>query len=228
MVENVAVIGSHALASHNIHHGFHPIKGSLLTPGVMNAVCFKGALSTLPKKRHEEDPRYRGLVSYILFRHSSWYFSYARDKGSDARLEKNFSLGIGGHVNESDLKKTIEAMGMDAFYDKTTAFETILAASKVAAVREINEEVDSENYVVHDGILKFLGVLNDESNDVGKVHLGMIFEVDWPHPYLKMRPESCAKDGDFRSPVTLANQYENMENWSKILSDQHLKLPAPF
>src|SRR5712691_6125583 len=112
----------------------------------------------------ENDPGYQQIIPYVVFRHSDRYFLTHRLRASsEKRLRKQYSLGIGGHINPGDLE----------------AGDPILDGLK----REWAEEV------VYDGRFEaqLIGLLNEESSPVSKVHLGVVFVVDGDSPNIAIR-----------------------------------------
>lgn len=152
-----------------------------------------------PRREVEEDPAWLQPIPYTLLRHRDLVFSYRRGAaGGEGRLLGRRSLGVGGHVAEDD------AGGKGAF-----------DAFCVAAVRELREEVD-----VHSGFLyEALGLILDDSDPVGRVHLGMAQVVVLDVPDAKARGPEIA-DAGFVPVASLAGAREEYESWSKILIDR--------
>lgn len=224
--ERVLVINSEALASHNIHHGFHGHENGPCDSKVLNAMFWKGSLVSMLKSRHEENESKRGLVAYIMIAHDGWYYSYQRAKNSDPRLEGSYSIGIGGHCNEDDLKAACLANGFGPLYDRETAFQMALDVARMTAVREATEELKLSNYVLTPENFQFVGIINDESTKVGRCHLGMVFLLRSPTPELELTPESAALGGKFASPSMLALSQNLYEGWSKLLIQSYLDMPV--
>jgi predicted NUDIX family phosphoesterase len=107
-----------------------------------------------PRSVMEKDPNYKQIIPYLVFEYENNYFLMQRQaKASETRLQNKYSLGIGGHVRQEDLS------------DGATIFDW--------AQREFHEEVS------YAGGMKItpLGILNDDSNEVGKVHVGLVLLV---------------------------------------------------
>src|SRR5438552_2042112 len=118
----------------------------------------------MPRAQVEDDPGYQQVIPYVVFRHRDRYLLTRRLKASsERRLRKQYSLGVGGHINPGDL----------------SAGDPILDGLK----REWEEEV------VYDGRFeaRLLGFLNEESSPVSKVHLGVVFVVDGDTPTITIR-----------------------------------------
>ncbi|MBF0713805.1 DNA mismatch repair protein MutT [Gemella sp. GH3] len=112
----------------------------------------------------EEDPRYKQLIGYTVIRDKSTkeILVYRRlVGGGEARLHGKASVGIGGHMNsissESDINNII----------------------KINAAREIEEEISISIDKALES-MEFIGLINDDKEEVGKVHIGLVYicEVD--------------------------------------------------
>src|SRR5437879_6536621 len=112
----------------------------------------------------ENDPSYKQLIPYCVFRHEGQLFHYKRGKlQGEGRLHSKRSIGVGGHISSKD-KNLFGSVYLEAMH------------------REIGEEVHLET-TYRDTCV---GLLNDDETEVGKVHLGIvhIFDLDAP----KVRP----------------------------------------
>lgn len=107
----------------------------------------------------EEDPSYKQLISYCIITNDDETLVYKRlSGGGESRLHGLLSIGVGGHMNDVQEESRIE--------DKL----------RVNAARELEEEVglseaDVKNIEIH-------GLINDDTNDVGAVHIGLVLKVD--------------------------------------------------
>lgn len=144
----------------------------------------------------EDDPTYQQIIPYVVFRHADRYFLTHRLRASsEKRLRKQYSLGVGGHVNPQDLE----------------AGDPILDGLK----REWREEV------VYDGRFeaKLLGLLNDDSSPVSRVHLGVVFLVDGDSPNISIR-ETDKLAGELLTLDEMRIYYLGMESWSQMVYDR--------
>jgi predicted NUDIX family phosphoesterase len=144
----------------------------------------------------EDDPNYQQIIPYVVFRHGDRYFLTHRLRASsEKRLRKQYSLGIGGHINPGDLQ------GGDPITD--------------GLKREWSEEV------VYDGRFeaRLLGLLNDESAPVSKVHLGVVFLVDGDSPNIAIR-ETTKLAGELLTLEEMRRLYLEMESWSQMVYDR--------
>ena len=113
-------------------------------------------------------------------------------KGTEERLHNLYSLGIGGHINPGD--------GQNG-----NPLQNGLA-------REWLEEVICPLTVQ----ASFVGTLNDSSNSVGSVHLGLVFLIEIDEPVLSVR-ETEKLEGQFYKKEQIPSLYNSMENWSRLL-----------
>lgn len=144
----------------------------------------------------EEDPTSKQLIPYVVIRDGSLVFMMERtDAGGDARLHGRASIGVGGHLNPVD-------EGEDPLTDGLR--------------REWSEELVAD----WDPEFRLVGLLNDDSNAVGSVHLGVVFEVDAAGRAVEIR-ERDKLTGRFASVDDVRAAWDRLETWSRLLA-QHL------
>jgi predicted NUDIX family phosphoesterase len=166
----------------------------------LKAVDFDWYLKTIQEQKEftargpvETNFDYKQIIPYLIFTHDNKYFLMQRQaKASENRLASKYTLGIGGHLREEDLKG-------DNFFEW--------------AQREFHEEV---NYT---GNLEVepLGVLNDDSNDVGKVHVGFVLLLKGDNPNISIKSELAG--GTLLSSDECKAKYAAMETWSQLAFD---------
>lgn len=147
----------------------------------------------------ELDPNFKQIIPYALLVHDGKVLHYVRGKkAGEQRLVAKGSIGIGGHLNNLD--EGLFALDRDAYL--------------AGVQREVTEELDVattfENHIV--------ALLNDDSNDVGKVHLGVVHILKLASPNVKKR-ESVITSLEFLSANELQAKRENLESWSQICVD---------
>jgi predicted NUDIX family phosphoesterase len=150
----------------------------------------------MPRADVEDDPNYQQIIPYVVFRYGDRYFLTHRLRASsERRLRKQYSLGLGGHINPGDLA------GGDPIQD--------------GLKREWEEEV------VYDGSFEahLIGLLNDESSPVSKVHLGVVFLVDGDRPEIAIR-ETDKLAGELLTLNEMRIYYLGMESWSQMVYDR--------
>lgn len=170
-----------------------------------------GAPRFMARPLAEKDPSFKQLIPYVLMTcpdaerrvaTSSRYLTYVRGKrAGETRLVGNRSIGIGGHINPVD--------------DAAPLFRSDFRALYEAAVeREVAEEVCVEaGHVDH-----VVALLNDDSNEVGQVHLGVVhcWVLDAPQV---TRREQMITQMEFMTPDELRAVRDQMETWSQLCLD---------
>ena len=145
----------------------------------------------------EEDPNHKQLIPYCIFRCGDRILHYTRGKaGGESRLHAKISVGVGGHVNpiDTDAGRT----GSDAYH--------------AAVTREIEEELDLPEDHTH----RIIALLNDESNSVGQVHLGIVHLIDLKSDAVASR-EDALLDLGFTPLADLNDSlFERLETWSQF------------
>ncbi|HEV2953391.1 MAG TPA: NUDIX domain-containing protein [Candidatus Dormibacteraeota bacterium] len=149
----------------------------------------------LPRDEVEDDPAYQQIIPYIVFRHQRRYFLTKRlHASSEKRLRQQYSLGVGGHINPGD-------------GDSGDIIDSGLR-------REWEEEVEYQAEVKP----TLLGLLNDDSSPVSRVHLGVVFLVDGDRPEIAIR-ETEKLSGELLTIDEMRLHYLEMESWSQIVFD---------
>ena len=158
-----------------------------------------------PRSEVEDDPSFKQLIPYVVFRCGEAVFCYTRGgSGGEARLRRRRSLGVGGHVAEEDAdgRGTLEAYEM-------------------ALRRELDEEVEVDS----GGTLRRVGLINDDSTPVGRVHLGVVHVYDLDRPAVRPREDALAEPG-FVTVAELFAGRDQFETWSQICIDAFLQDPS--
>jgi len=153
----------------------------------------KKNISFNKRQEMENDHRYKQIIPYVILSHKGTIFSYRRGKLlGEERLLGNYSIGVGGHISTYDRNL------FDATY-------------KEAMRREINEEVEiASTYKEYTAAF-----LNDDSNDVGRVHFGMVHMLCLENPNVKPREKSI-NEAAFVGQSYLLKNIQKYENWSQI------------
>ena len=142
----------------------------------------------------EESPAFKQLIPYVVVRDGALVFLMERtDAGGDARLHGKASIGVGGHLNPVD-------EGDDPLTDGLR--------------REWAEELIAD----WEPEFRLVGLLNDDSNPVGSVHLGVVFEVDAAGRPVAVR-EHDKLTGRFATEAEVRAARDRMETWSRLVAD---------
>ncbi len=145
----------------------------------------------------EEDPSHKQLIPYCVFRCGDRLLHYTRGKsGGESRLHAKISVGVGGHVNPIDTGggKT----GPDAYH--------------AAVTREIEEELELPGEHEH----RIVALLNDDSNPVGQVHLGIVHLIELKSDAVSSREDALADLGFMALDELNGNRFEDLETWSRF------------
>ncbi len=108
----------------------------------------------LIRREAETNPAMKQIIPYIIAQDGACVAAYPR-QGSERRLSGLWSVGIGGHIEQSD--------------DRGELKGTVLAGAR----RELQEELSG----APNPDLELLGIINEETSDVGVVHLGLVFAI---------------------------------------------------
>lgn len=216
----------HILAFDKKAFGIEPLAGFIkMTPRTF----FESASRSLFIGRREEleqDERFGQALPYIVlfqraneFQTSPRVFAYQRTKKvGEQRLAGNLSVGLGGHMDLSDV----------AMQD--SAIDILLTFARSIA-RELNEELvfkhpGSGNMLSYDQVRsnqtdmfpKFVGLINDTTNAVGRVHYGCVMAMEIPVGYEpRCKEEELTTIGWSLPSETLALGEGALENWSQLV-----------
>ena len=170
-------------------------------------------LEPRPRSVAEHDYHYKQLVVYVLINHDQTFLSYQRTpKTEEARLKAKYSIGIGGHVNVQDAS---QPSLFGAAGERWNDF--LLEAVR----REVNEEVQIQGTILQDP--KLICFINDDSNDVGQVHFGVVWLVRIADPNVTTRGERGIGKLSFRNLAELSFMSEGLESWSQLLVEHLLR-----
>ncbi len=167
----------------------------------LDKIFVQGVPRFMPRSQAEKDPAYKQLIPYVIMAHAGKYLSYVRGRrAGEARLTGLRSIGIGGHINPRDDMPLFNA----DFY------ETYLAAVE----REVAEEVSVETSHTD----RIVALLNDDSNEVGSVHLGIVHYWNLDAPKVTKREQMISQIA-FMTPAELHEVRDTMETWSRLCLD---------
>jgi predicted NUDIX family phosphoesterase len=162
---------------------------------ILDAIFQPGAARGMARSLAEVDPTYRQLIGYVILRHGDEVFHYQRGPGGgEARLAGRRSVGLGGHLNVGDVADRIDRASLE---------------------RSIRRELDEEVELDPVSELSFVGVLNDDESDVGRVHLGIVVVVNVASTRVWLRDPSLA-NGRFDPIASLLPGSEQFESWSAL------------
>ena len=145
----------------------------------------------LPRPSAEVDTDHKQLIPYVVVSQDARLFLMERSSaGGDARLHGKASIGVGGHLNPVDRGEDPLMGGLR---------------------REWSEELIAE----FEPEFRLVGFLNDDSNPVGAVHLGVVFTVEADgHAVAVREHEKLA--GRFATPDEILAIWDRLETWSQL------------
>jgi len=144
-----------------------------------------------PRPAAELDRTIKQIIPYLVLRDGDRIFLMKRTKaGGDARLHDHYTIGVGGHLNPGD--------------------GSILGG----LAREWREELEAD----FQPELDFIGLLNDDTVDVGVHHLGVVYLADAAGRGVRVR-ETHKLSGSFEPIEVVIAAYDRMETWSQLALD---------
>jgi len=165
----------------------------------LDAILSRGNNFFLSRAQAEKDPSHKQIIPYVLLTHDGKVLFYVRGKkAGEQRLVAKGSIGIGGHMNESD----------------ESLFALDEAAYRAGVEREVAEEIvistQFEDCIV--------ALLNDDSNEVGQVHLGIVHVFKLAEPKVE-KHEAMITSLSFLAKEELLTRRDSLETWSQICLD---------
>jgi predicted NUDIX family phosphoesterase len=173
----------------------------------LDAILSRGNNLFLARSRAENDPSHKQIIPYVLLAHGDKVLCYVRGKkAGEQRLVAKGSIGIGGHMNETD----------------ESLFALDEAAYRAGVAREVGEEISIQSKFED----RIVALLNDDSNEVGQVHLGIVHVFQLVEPKVK-KNEPMITELTFLSREELMARRDSLETWSQICLDSLERLTGP-
>ncbi len=177
---------SEGLGGGRAWHGIRPAAETAVADVVREHGTFRARSAV------ETDPSWKQVIPYPILRDGPRWFLMRRTRaGGDARLHDRYSIGVGGHVNPADGARD---------GDLSTALR-----------REWTEELE----VAFVPAFRFVGLLNDDTTDVGAVHLGLVYEGDAAGRPVAIR-ETEKLSGGFVDTAAVGAVADLLETWSRL------------
>ncbi|HEY4256272.1 MAG TPA: hypothetical protein VGM66_03565 [Candidatus Udaeobacter sp.] len=165
----------------------------------LDAFLSRGNNFFLSRPKAENDPAYKQIIPYALITFKNKFAYYVRGKkAGEQRLVAKGSIGIGGHMNETD----------------ESLFALDEAAYRAGVEREVNEEIKIDSPFED----RIVALLNDDTTEVGRVHLGIVHVFKLTEPKIEKR-EAMITGLTFLRKEELLARRETMETWSQICLD---------
>jgi predicted NUDIX family phosphoesterase len=162
----------------------------------LRAILSRGSNFFIPRTEAENDPAYKQIIPYALMAFEETVLHYVRGKkAGEQRLVAKGSIGIGGHMNETD--ESLFALDEQAY--------------RGGVEREVNEEIKIDTPFED----RIVALLNDDSTEVGRVHLGIVHIFKLKEPRVQKR-EAMITGLTFLTKEELMGRRESLETWSQI------------
>jgi predicted NUDIX family phosphoesterase len=141
-----------------------------------------------PRDRMERDPAFKQVIPYLVLRDGPRYFLMQRTAaGRDERLHNRYSIGVGGHLNPGD--------------------GGVLGGLRREWAEELVADFEPQ--------FRLVALLNDDTTDVGSVHLGAVFVADADGQPVAIR-ETDKLSGSFVEAAAVAAVADRLETWSRL------------
>ena len=142
-----------------------------------------------PRSAMEVDSGFKQVIPYLVLRDGERYFLMQRTSGGrDERLHGRYSIGVGGHLNPGD-------------------------GGLLGGLRREWEEELIADFVP---AFQLIGLLNDDTTEVGAVHLGAVYVADAAGKAVAIR-ETDKLSGSFVDPADVEAVADRLETWSRLV-----------
>ncbi len=175
-------------------------QGLNFEPGkYLDAFLSRGNNLFLPRVQAEIDSTYKQIIPYVILAHSDKAVHYVRGKkAGEQRLVAKGSIGIGGHLNDGDAG----LFNLDEeHYNRVVE-------------REVHEEV----HLLTKFGNRVAALINDDTTDVGRVHLGIVHVFKLAEPRVEKR-EAMIRGLTFLTKEESMTRRESLESWSQFCVD---------
>jgi predicted NUDIX family phosphoesterase len=192
--ENVLVVRRALFDQLGNFHGLNFAPEKYLT-----ALLSRGNNFFFPRAQAENDPAYKQIIPYVLLAFQDRVLHYVRGKkAGEQRLVAKGSIGIGGHMNEGD--ESLFAWDEQAY--------------RAGVEREVNEEIKIDTPFQD----RVVALLNDDTTEVGRVHLGIVHIFHLAEQKVEKR-EAMITNLAFLTRAELMARRESLETWSQVCLD---------
>lgn len=148
----------------------------------------------------EKDEDYRQIIPYVVVRwQNNYLLSQRTKKQTESRLHNKFSLGLGGHINTAEDVRDMDIVTAGLW-------------------REIREEVHLSSVVEP----KLVGIINDITTNVSRVHLGLAYVLDVTTPEFRIL-ETDKIHAEWADLARIAAVFDDLESWSQIVYAYYVK-----
>jgi predicted NUDIX family phosphoesterase len=169
----------------------------------LEAMLAPGANFFMERPAAELDPTHKQLIPYSIFHHEGRYLCYTRGgKSGEKRLVSKRSVGIGGHINPVD--QSHDGLGETMYFNS------------------IEREITEELVIGGTHTQTVIGLINDDSSEVGSVHLGVVHRFELSSAEVSSN-EDAIQDLQFFTLAELKAKQDELEAWSQIIVNHLLQ-----
>lgn len=149
----------------------------------------------------ENDSSFQQIIPYMLFSFGNKFFAYKylANAGEQRLVNNDYQLGVGGHINKEDIGENKDVL-------------------ETGMMREWDEEVDFKGNLISK---KLVGIINDDSRDVEKVHLGLVYHFVGDSPEIKIK-ETDKMEGILLDLKDLSGDKISHSVWMQIVYNEYL------
>lgn len=213
--EKVFVVDRAAFFGGDWPHGYQPIDAP---EAFLDRAMRLGRF--VERDEAERTPAWKQWIPYCMLRCGNWseggdpqsrgiLLVQRTKKGGEARLHESRTIGLGGHIEPVDVDAPVSPDAM-AFFG-------------AALQRELSEELTLPETPLP--APRLLGLINDDTTNVGQVHAGLAYCIDLPEPLAQAREmvgirEISKMRGGFTHLVEFAELWQTpsqFESWSQFL-----------
>jgi predicted NUDIX family phosphoesterase len=191
--EQILVVKSDVLFENGIWQGLKTENSDYYVDLIKNNLEFKRRGDV------ENDNSFQQIIPYIVFSFENKFFAYKyiKNAGETRLINNNYQLGVGGHINKEDIKD-----GKDVLEE--------------GMMREWEEEVNFKGNLISKNLV---GIINDDSNPVEEVHLGLVFHFVGDNSNIQIKETDKMEGGLF-----LKEELEKINHspWMKIVFENYL------
>lgn len=208
-MEKVLVFPTAALAGLCGGEPFQGVRTGDWARHALDQLFAEGNLHYRLREEAEQNPDFKQVIPYCVLRSGGLYFRYRRTKkGGESRLHERWSVGLGGHINPYDGDETFIAYEMGFFREMAEETGLLFKSDKVARA-------------------SIVGLINDDSDAVGRVHFGVVHVVDVPPDKTVELRDPAVQAGYYCSLEVLQEDEASLENWSRLVVREILpRLPT--
>ena len=192
-MEFVWVVKREELFDLSFPHGFVPSAANEEVARYLDRIRDRGFF--LERRRAEVDSSFKQIIPYAVVVTPEGTLLLERlATQTEARLHRKLSIGVGGHINPVDGAEDVLDAGLS---------------------REIDEELE----IAASWRGEPIGIINDETNDVGAVHFGIVYRIETTGPVTVRESDKMLGRLVPREELDRLQAEENarFETWSSLI-----------